>query len=117
MKVTFLCVKHTCQLDSHFHRRALQRGGRLKLDLSGLQGLLELLKERPRIAANNLRPLLEKFLPHYKGVSTQFVCNFRNRVMKYFARKGLNNQLTVEEALALTSKSQSATVHPATANW
>ena len=108
VKVTFLCVKHTCQLDSHFHRRALQRGGRLKLDLSGLQGLLELLKERPRIAANNLRPLLEKFLPHYKGVSAQFVCNFRNRVMKYFARKGLNNELTVEEALALTSKSQSA---------
>ena len=108
VKVTFVCVEHTCQLDSHFHRRALQWGGRLKLDLSGLQGLLELLKERPRIAANNLRPLLEKYLPHYKGVTAQFVCNFRNSVMKYFARNGLNNQLTVQEALVLTSKSQSA---------
>ena len=62
MKITFLFVEHTCQLDSHFHLRALQWEGRLKLDLSGLQGLLELLKERPRIAANNLRPLLEKYL-------------------------------------------------------
>ena len=76
MKVTFLCVERICQLDSHFHRRALQRGGRLKLDLNGLQGLLELLKERLQIAANNLCPLLEKYLPHYKGITAQFVCNF-----------------------------------------
>jgi hypothetical protein len=55
-----------------------------------------------------LRPYLEKFLPHYKGVTGQFVCNFRFCVFNYFARKGPYEELPMEEAQALSSKSHCA---------
>jgi hypothetical protein len=101
-------AEHTCTLDSNFHRHALQRGGRLKLDLEGMKSILLLLWEQTRLDTCTLCPYLEKFLPHYKGVTAQFICNFRTRVFNYFARKGPYEELTMEEAQALFSKSQCA---------
>jgi hypothetical protein len=43
--ITFMNAKHTCTLDSNFHRWALQRGGRLKHDLDGMKSILLLLQE------------------------------------------------------------------------
>jgi hypothetical protein len=43
--ITFTNAEHTCTLDSNFHCRAIQRGGRLKLDLEGMKSILLLLQE------------------------------------------------------------------------
>lgn len=90
---TVMTAEHTCTLDSNFPRCALQRGGRLKLDLEGMKSILLLLREQPRLDTCTICPYLEKFLPHVKGVSSQFAVNFLNCVFNYFARKGPDEEL------------------------
>jgi hypothetical protein len=53
-----------------------------------------------------LRPLLEKHLPHYKGVSAAFVSNFCKHVFAFWGQTGENMELTMEEAKALVSPSR-----------
>jgi hypothetical protein len=109
VKITYVNVEHTCKLSTLSHRTALQKGGHLKLDLSKLQTLLLLLREKPRLVdTRTLRPCLEKHLPHYKGVSAKFVCNFRRRVFAYWARTAKDEELTMEEAQNLASANTTA---------
>jgi hypothetical protein len=92
-----LNVEHTCQLTTIYHRWALQKGGRLCLDLSKLQTIILLLCEKPRLDTRTLRPCLEKHLPHYIGVSYFFVSNFRKCVFNYWARKGEDDDFESED--------------------
>jgi hypothetical protein len=108
VKITYVNVEHTCKLSTLSHRTALQKGGRLKLDLSKLQTLLLLLLEKPRLDTRTLRPCLEKHLPHYRGVSAKFVCNCRRRAFAYWARTADDEELTMEEAQNLASTSCTA---------
>jgi hypothetical protein len=45
---------------------ALQKAGRLCLDLGKVKSLLFLLLEKPHLDTNTLHPYLEEALPHYK---------------------------------------------------
>jgi hypothetical protein len=45
---------------------------------------------------------------HYKGVSTAFVSNFCKQLFAYWARKGEDDELMMEEAQALASTSCTA---------
>jgi hypothetical protein len=76
VKVTFCNPNHTCKMDTHSHRTALQKTGRLCLDFGKLKSLLYLLLEKPRLDTNTLRPYLAEALPHYKGVTAQFAIHF-----------------------------------------
>ena len=108
VKVTFCNPNHTCKMDTHSHRTALQKAGRLCLDFGKVKSLLFLLLEKPRLDTNTLRPYLAEALPHYKGVTAQFAVNFRNRVFEYHTKSGGNSELTMEDAAALTSHKKSA---------
>jgi hypothetical protein len=95
-------------MDTHSHRTALQKAGRLSLDFGKVKSLLFLLLEKPRLDTNTLRPYLAETLPHYKGVTAQFAVNFRNRAFEYHTKNGGNSELTMEDAAALTSHKKSA---------
>jgi hypothetical protein len=57
-----------------------------------------LLFHNPNMAMAVLRPILSKYLPHWKNVSSQFVCHFRKRVQLYLLKNGLPSEVTLMEA-------------------
>jgi hypothetical protein len=95
-------------MDTHSHRTALQKVGRLCLDFGKEKSLLFLLVEKTHLDTNTLRPYLVEALPHYKGVTAQFAVNFKNCVFKYHTKNGGNSELTIEDAASLTSGKKSA---------
>jgi hypothetical protein len=52
VKVTYCHPIHNCKMDTQSHRTALQKAGRLCLDLSRVKSLLSLLLEKPRLDTN-----------------------------------------------------------------
>jgi hypothetical protein len=108
VKITHLNVQHTCKLSTVYHRRALQKGGRLCLDLSKLQTIILLLCEKPTARHQDAATLPGEISAHYKGVTAAFVSNFCKRVYKYWAGKGEDEELTMDKAQALASTSRTA---------
>ena len=90
-------------MTSIFHRQALQRSGGLQPDLNGLNAILSLLRERPMLQSDVLRPLLTKYLPFYKATDSQFLVNFCLRVQHWLVVNG-DKELTMEEARNLSSQ-------------
>ena len=110
VKISSTNFKHTCTLDTVFHRTAMQSGGRLNVDISKMQTLLMLLEDNPRMNAMTLRPLLQKYLPHHKAVDAVFVNNFRNRAQRYLLthQNGIENLSLKQAELLSKNKNMSA---------
>ena len=79
VKITSVCLDHNCRPSIISHRQAIQKSGKLALDLSDLKYVLHSLYHDPTMPANKLRPILEKHLPDWKSLGPQFLCNFRKR--------------------------------------
>jgi hypothetical protein len=86
-----------------FHRQALQKSGGLQPDLNGLNDIMSLLREKPMLQSDILRPLLTKYLPFYKATDAMFLANFRSRAQHWLLTNG-DKDLTMEEARNLSSK-------------
>ncbi len=65
------------------HRVALRKSGQAQPNLEGMNTILSLLKEQPGLPNTVLRPLLQKYLPHYKAMDSSFMRNFRMRALKF----------------------------------
>ena len=104
VRISSVNFTHTCTLDTVFHRTAMQSGGRLNVDITKMQSLLMLLEDYPQMNTMTLRPLLQKYLPHHKGVDSLFVDNFRRRARKFLVthKNGIQN-LTLKQAELLDS--------------
>jgi hypothetical protein len=103
VKITTVNFVHTCQLTTIFHRQALQKGGGCQPDLNGLNDIVSLLKHKPNLQCEFLRPLLAKYLPFYNARDAQFLVNFRSRVNMFVLNHG-DKELTMEDARKLSSK-------------
>jgi hypothetical protein len=103
VKITNVNFQHTCQMTTIFHRQALQLSGGLQPDLNGVNDIMSLLREKPMLRSDVLRPLLTKYLPFYKATDAQFIANFRIRAQHWLVANG-DKELTMEEARALASK-------------
>ena len=86
-----------------FHRQAVQKAGGLQPDLNGLNDIMSLLREKPMLPADVLRPLLAKYLPFYTTTDSMFLVNFRLRAQHWLVNNG-DKELTMEEARHLSSK-------------
>jgi hypothetical protein len=67
-------------MDTHSHRTAIQKAGRVCLDFGKVKSLLFLLLEKPRLDTNTLRPYLAEALPHYKGVGIVYSSTIQRMV-------------------------------------
>jgi hypothetical protein len=67
VKITSVNYEHSCQMTTIFHRQAIQTAGGYQPDLNGLNDIVSLLRHKPNLQAEVLRPLLLKYLPHYKA--------------------------------------------------
>jgi hypothetical protein len=104
VKITTVDPNHTCQMSVAQHRLALQRGGKLEINVAGMQDILSLLSEKPRVCTHVLRPMLLKYVPKHKGLSSEYINNFRKRVMLYLLKHPDHEELTYDQAIHLTSK-------------
>jgi hypothetical protein len=66
--------------------------------------VLSLLKEQPGLPNTLLRPLLQKYLPHYKGMDPAFMRNFRVRALKFIISFP-STELTIEDVNEVASRS------------
>ena len=103
VKITHVNFVHTCQMTTVFHRQALQKSGGLQPDLNGLNDIMSLLREKPMLKADVLRPLLSKYLPFYTATDSMYLVNFRRRAQHWIVHNG-DKELTMEEARHLSSK-------------
>jgi hypothetical protein len=79
VRITSVVLDHNCKPSVVTHRLARESGGRVKINLSTFHSVLMLLFHNPNMSMAVLRPILSKYLPHWKNVLSQFVCNFRKR--------------------------------------
>jgi hypothetical protein len=103
VKITNVNFAHTCQMTTIFHRQALQKLGGLQPDLNGVNDIMSLLREKPMLQSEVLRPLLAKYLPFYKATDVMFIANFRRGAHHWLVTNG-DKDLTMEEVLRLSSK-------------
>jgi hypothetical protein len=87
-----------------FHRQALQKSGCLQPDLNGLNGIMSVLREKPMLQSDVLRPLLAKYLPFYAATDSMYIVNFRCRAQHWLVTKNGDKELTMEETRHLSSK-------------
>ena len=86
------------------HRVALQLSKHGQPNLVGMNTVISLLKEQPGLSNTLLRPLLQKYLPHYKGMDAAFLRNFRARAFNFIVQDPLN-ELTLQDVNAVASRS------------
>ena len=103
-RVTSVNYEHTCCMSTTSHRVALCRSGEGTPNLDGMNTVMSLLKEQPGLSNTLLRPLLQKYLPHYKGMDAAFLRNFRARAFNFIVRDPLN-ELTIEDVKEVASRS------------
>ena len=103
-KITNVVTTHTCGMCPVDMRIALSRTGHLEVNIEGMKDILSLLSQKPRVACQILRPMIESYLPQWKGVSAQYVNNFRRRVVLFLMKNPDFRHLTYDQAHALSSK-------------
>ena len=105
VKITHLNAEHTCQLSTQFFKTAQKKSSGIpKIDLSGIQTILMVLKSNPSLSARDLRPILTQYIPSEQESDAKFVRNFRLRVAYFLAKNPNYNDLIYEQINGLVSK-------------
>jgi hypothetical protein len=104
VKITRVHYHHTCSLNTEYARQAKQRNGKCQPNLDGMNDILSLLKAKPMLKAEDLRPLLLKHVVVYKDIDAVFICNFRCRALHHIARNS-GKDLSMEDVRLMISKS------------
>ena len=103
-KITSVVTEHTCGMSPSNMRIALQKTGHLEVNIEEMKDILSLLSQKPRVACNVLRLMIENYLPGWKGTSAQYVNNFRKRVLLFLVQHPDYQHLSYDQACALSSK-------------
>ena len=104
IKITFVNLHHSHDLSPEYHRIAIQKAGKLSLDLSKLKLVLSSLRKRPHMPTLELRKDLSEVVPHFQGISGQYCVNFWRKVHLYFMKHPSNTELTMEDAQNICDK-------------
>ena len=107
VKVTKVNLEHTCQLSTIFHRETKQKNGSHQPDLNGLTDIISLLREKPNLKPEFLRPLLLKYLPYYKSIDARFITNFRQRAIHWIIHQK-DRDFSMEDARHVSSTARVA---------
>ena len=79
VRITAVNANHTCSPNTVSARFAICKSGNQKFDFKSMQAIVSLLYENPNMTAQQLRPYLTKFLPHYQHVNASYMRNFRSK--------------------------------------
>ena len=99
VKTTCVNYTHTCGVDTLSYKEAKQRCGDIQPDLNGVQDIIAFLCNRPTMSLQVLWPFMVKYIPKYKGTSSQFMLNFRNWCLKFILENKMENMPTAQDSL------------------
>jgi hypothetical protein len=88
VKITNVNFAHTCQMTTIFHQQALHKPGGLQPDLNGGNDIMSLLREKPMLQSEVIRPLLAKYLPFCKATDAMFIANFCRQAHHWLVTNG-----------------------------
>ena len=81
-----------------------QKQGHLEVSISGMIDILSIISEKPRVASNVLCPMILKYIPSYTGLTLEYIINFRKRVLLFLIKNTNYQELTYNQAIALSSR-------------
>ena len=100
VKITNLNASHTCELSTQCFRNATSSSrGKVKLSLTGMNSLLQILKVSPSTPALVLRPLLQQFVNSDTVIDCNFIRNFRTRAALYHSTLSSSTDYSPEISL------------------
>lgn len=103
VKITQVNLSHTCELSTNSHRVAIQKSGYQQPNLDGMNDIMSLLREKPTLSSETLRPLLLKYLPTYYSIDAKFIGNFRKRAQYHLIQHG-DRELCMNDVQRLSSR-------------
>ena len=104
VKITILNASHTCELSTQCFRNAISCSrGKVKVSLTGMNSLLQILKVSPSTPALVLRPLLEQFVDNNTVIDCNFIRNFRTRVALYHSSMSSSIDYSPEVSLDIAN--------------
>ena len=104
VKITEVHLEHSCGLTTETYRVAIKHSGANNIHLSGFQFLIDQVRKNPTLSVDLIKPFLEDILPNYESASTKFCHNFRRRMLNWIKRKPRGTQISMKEAIEITSK-------------
>lgn len=57
------------------------------------------------MSSSELRPFVERYVPHYQQMDAKFIGNFRKKILKYILTHNFDESLTYEDVRMITGKS------------
>ena len=104
VKNTDSYYEHTCDLSETFYNAAIKsKRGEIKVNIDGMTALLLVLKDMPQATPITLRPLMLRYIHHWKPLSFQYIANFRHRVALYQVRHLSFEYINMDHAQKLVS--------------
>jgi hypothetical protein len=103
VKITGCVYEHKCSMDTQSHRLAFQANGQGTPDLTKINHIVRMLRDKPSMPNHVLRPEIANAIPHYRGMDAAFMRNFRARVLAY-TLKNPGIDISLNDVTNFTSK-------------
>jgi hypothetical protein len=102
VKLTGCTYEHNCSMDTASHRLAFQANGHNTADLSRMNHVLRMLRDKPSVPNHVIRPEIAHAIPPYRGMDASFMRNFRLRVLAYILKNPVID-VSLEDVASFTS--------------
>ena len=71
------------------------------LDLTDVQDLVSMLRQRPTLSCADLRPFFVRYMPHYQAADAKLVINLRRRIVRFIFLYEFDDLPTSNKAVML----------------
>ena len=70
-------------------------------DLTGVQDLVSMLRQRPTLSCADIRPFVVRYIPHYQALDAQLIINLRRIIVRFILLHEFDELPTSNEAVML----------------
>jgi hypothetical protein len=103
VKITGCVYEHKCSMDTQSYRLAYQVNGQGTPDLTRINHIVRMLRDKPSMPNHVLCPKIANVIPHYRGMDAAFMSNFHARVLAY-SLKHCDTNVSLDDVANFTSQ-------------